>query len=70
MNKKDIFLWGMMGLLMAVFLPTGIILLGFLILKTIHGYLYPTDEMIEESIEEDTGFKKHDLSDEEVEKAR
>ena len=67
---KDTLLYIGTGAMLFIFLPVGIIMLAYIMLKIIHGYIYPTDEMVEDSIEKYTGFKKHDLSDEEVEKAR
>ncbi len=62
MEKLDIFLWAMMGMMLAVFMPVGLIMLAYLIIRTLHQMFSP------EGIK--PKYKEKELSPEELEKAK
>jgi uncharacterized membrane protein len=75
MEKSDIFLWAMMGLMLVVFMPLGLIILAYLVIKTLSQMMQmTTNEVSENEITinpiVEKKYKVTDLSEEEAEKAR
>jgi len=64
MVKLDTFLWITMGMMLVVFMPVGLIMLAYLMIKTINQMINP------QIVEEEIRYKESELSPEEAEQAR